>query len=144
MADFLLGRLKFVWQGAWTTGTSYLKDDIVSKDGTSWVCLTPHTANANFYTDRDSSYWNKMANGLNWLGAWSGSTTYQTNSIVTYGGNSWISTADNNLNGTPGVSGNWATFVSGSLDDVLTTKGDCLIVARHLPQDYQLVQLAKL
>jgi len=124
MADFLLGRLKFVWQGAWTTGTSYLKDDIVSKDGTSWVCLTPHTANANFYTDRDSSYWNKMANGLNWLGAWSGSTTYQTNSIVTYGGNSWISTADNNLNGTPGVSGNWATFVSGSLDDVLTTKGD--------------------
>ena len=29
MAEFKLGRLRFVWQGQWTTGTAYVKDDIV-------------------------------------------------------------------------------------------------------------------
>ena len=124
MADFLLGRLKFVWQGTWATTHAYVKDDIVYKDGTAWVCVTGHTSTSNFYTDRDATYWNKIAAGVNWSGVWSGSTTYQLNSLVTYGGNVYISTADNNLNGTPGVSANWTTFAAGSLDDVLTTKGD--------------------
>jgi len=124
MADFLLGRLKFVWQGNWTTGHAYVKDDIVYKDGTAWVCLNGHTATANFYTDRDSTYWNKMATGVNWTGTWSNSTTYQLNSLVSYSGNVYISTADNSLNAVPGVSANWTTFAAGSLDDVLTVKGD--------------------
>ena len=29
MADFKLGRLKFVWKGNWVTATAYVKDDIV-------------------------------------------------------------------------------------------------------------------
>jgi len=124
MADFLLGRLKFVWQGNWATGTAYVKDDIVYKDGTAWVCLTPHTANANFYTDRDSTYWNTMAAGLNWTGSWSSSTTYQVNSLASYSGNVYISTLADNLNNTPTSGTGWSTFAAGSLDDVLTTKGD--------------------
>jgi len=29
MADFVLGRIKFVWKGNWATGTSYIKDDVL-------------------------------------------------------------------------------------------------------------------
>jgi hypothetical protein len=124
MADFLLGRLKFVWQGNWAAARAFVKDDIVYKDGTAWVCVTGHTSTSNFYTDRDASYWNKIAAGVNWSGAYSSVTTYQLNSLVTYGGNVYIGLADNNQANTPGVSANWTTFAAGSLDDVLTVKGD--------------------
>ena len=32
MADFVLGRIKFVWKGAWAS-TSYIADDVVRYGG---------------------------------------------------------------------------------------------------------------
>jgi len=29
MAEFKLGRIRFIWKGEWAAGTSYLKDDVV-------------------------------------------------------------------------------------------------------------------
>ena len=51
MADFVLGRLKFHFKGSWTTSTAYIKDDVVTYGGNSFVCLVNHTAAADFYTD---------------------------------------------------------------------------------------------
>ena len=31
MAEFKLGRIRFVWQGAWESGTTYAIDDVISK-----------------------------------------------------------------------------------------------------------------
>ena len=28
MAEFKLGRIRFIWKGDWVTGTTYYKDDI--------------------------------------------------------------------------------------------------------------------
>ena len=44
MADFKLGRLKFVWKGEWTTATAYVKDDVVRYGSSSYVCIDAHTS----------------------------------------------------------------------------------------------------
>ena len=33
MAEFKLGRIKFVYQGAWQTGQSYVVDDVITVGG---------------------------------------------------------------------------------------------------------------
>lgn len=63
MADFKLGRLKFVWKGEWTTATAYVKDDIVSYGGSSYVCIEVHTSTSGFSTDLSANRWELMAAG---------------------------------------------------------------------------------
>ena len=86
MAEFKLGRIKFVWQGAWTTGTAYTPDDLITIGGQVYICVTSHTAAALFSTDLTSSYWQLAAGGLNWKGTWNPSTLYNINDLVQWGG----------------------------------------------------------
>jgi len=37
MAEFKIGRLRFVWRGVWTIGYDYVKDDVVRVGGSSYV-----------------------------------------------------------------------------------------------------------
>ena len=92
MAEFKLGRLRFVWKGAWVTGTVYVKDDVIRYGGNSYVCLTGHTAAANFYTDVDTTKWSLMTSGQNWAGVWTtgGGSYYNERDIVRYGGKTYI------------------------------------------------------
>lgn len=92
MAEFKLGRLRFVWKGAWVTGTAYVKDDVIRYGGNSYVCLTGHTAAANFYTDVDATRWSLMTSGQNWAGAWTtgGGAYYNERDIIRYGGKTYI------------------------------------------------------
>ncbi len=39
MADFVLGRIKFVWKGAWAASTSYIADDVVRYGGNAFIAL---------------------------------------------------------------------------------------------------------
>ena len=88
MAEFKLGRIKFVWQGPWTTGTSYVVDDVVSNGGQSYVCVKNHTASPAFVTDLDNipTYWNLVAGGTNWTGDWQVGTYYNEGDQAKYGG----------------------------------------------------------
>ena len=43
MADFVLGKIKFVWKGAWATATAYTVDDVVKYGGKSFICKTNNT-----------------------------------------------------------------------------------------------------
>ena len=91
MAEFKLGRLRFVWQGAWTTATAYVKDDIVRYGGSAFVCVTAHTAASDFYTDFDATKWQLMAGGLQYrTGSWTATTYYAEGDIVRYGGKLYI------------------------------------------------------
>jgi hypothetical protein len=94
MVDFVLGRLKFTYQGNWTTTFAYIKDDIVTYGGRSYVCVTNHTSNASasggFYTD--SANWNLISDGIQYKGAWVTATYYKVNDLVKYGSNIWICT----------------------------------------------------
>ena len=84
MAEFNLGRLRFVWKGEWITGTSYLRDDVIKYGGSSYVCRLGHTAQSNFYADRDLGNWEIMAGGFEWASAWQGNTYYKVGNVVRY------------------------------------------------------------
>ena len=88
MAEFKLGRIRFVWQGAWGTGTTYAIDDVISKGGKSYICVVNHVAAADFTTDLNAipSKWNIVADGTTWRGDWAPNTGYDAGDEVKYGG----------------------------------------------------------
>ena len=87
MAEFKLGRIRFVWKSTWITATTYFKDDVVEYGGKIYICVTGHDSSANFFTDLDivPSKWNIMADGQKWLGDWNPQTAYIRDNIVRYG-----------------------------------------------------------
>ena len=84
MAEFKLGRIRFIWKDNWTASTTYLKDDVIRYGGRTYVCITGHTAGSNFYTD--IANWNNFSDGVQWKSDWSQATFYKINDIVRYGG----------------------------------------------------------
>ena len=42
MAEFKLGRIRFVWKSSWTTATTYYKDDVVEYGGKLYICVIGH------------------------------------------------------------------------------------------------------
>jgi hypothetical protein len=88
MADFKLGRIRFIWKGTWTGTTIYYKDDIVRNGGNTYVCITGHTATASFPDDQGN--WNKISDGQEWRANWAVGTYYNVNDIVKYGGYLYI------------------------------------------------------
>jgi hypothetical protein len=86
MAQFKLGRIKFVYQGTWTTGSSYVVDDVVTVGGKTYICTVSNTASAYFATDLASSYWSLVADGARWTGNWANSTYYLVGDQALYGG----------------------------------------------------------
>ena len=92
MAEFKLGRIKFVWKDNWVTGTTYYKDDIVAYGGKTYICVAGHSSSADFYTDLENvpTRWNQFSDGQDWKGDWAQATLYKENDIVKYGGYVYI------------------------------------------------------
>ncbi len=99
MAEFKIDRFKYTWKNLWASGTAYLKDDVVNYNGSSYVCITAHTASSNFYTDLlkqdlvnnvPTPFWVKMTEGYVWSGPWTPNTSYQIGDIVSVNGNVYI------------------------------------------------------
>ncbi len=59
MATINLGSIKFNWKGAYAGGTAYAVDDVVSYNGSSYVCILASTGNAV----SNGTYWQVMAEG---------------------------------------------------------------------------------
>ena len=91
MAEFKLGRIRFVWKNTWAaSGTTYIKDDVVRYGGKTYVCILGHTSTSNFYTDLTAN-WQLASDGQAWLGAWvTGGTYYKVGDTVTWGGQVYI------------------------------------------------------
>mgnify|MGYP001062179415 CR=1 FL=1 len=92
MAEFRLGRIKFIWKGDWVAGTQYVKDDVVRVSGKVYVCTISHTADPDFNVDADyvPPKWNLMGDGQEWRGDWDNNVTYYKNDLVKYGGNVYL------------------------------------------------------
>lgn len=137
MAEFKLGRIKFVWKNTWTTATVYYVDDIVRVGGRSYVCVVGHTASADFNTDLEAatSKWNLFSSGNTWRGEWTTSTLYQLGDLVKYGGNVY-NCNDSHTSAATAVSGlesdqaKWDTFVAG-----LDYRGDWTTSTRYKIND---------
>lgn len=117
MAEFKLGRIRFVWKDVWTTGTTYYVDDVVRNGGKTYICAVGHTAATDFYTDLDYSptKWNQLTDGQEWKGDWTTGTFYKENDIVKYGGTVYICNNSHNsaattVLGLEADQGKWDTF----------------------------------
>ena len=84
MAEFKLGRIRFVWKGGWTTASTYYKDDVVEYGGKLYICVIGHDSSAAFFTDLDivPTKWNLVSDGQKWLGDWQPQTAYIRDNIV--------------------------------------------------------------
>jgi len=88
MAEFKLGRIRFVWKGDWAASTTYYVDDVIRYGGKTYICAVGHTSADNFYTDLsyNPTKWNQMSDGQEWRADWSADRFYKVNDLVKYGG----------------------------------------------------------
>ena len=120
MAEFKLGRIKFVWKNSWSTSTVYYVDDVIRYGGNTYICVVGHTSSADFDTDLSNSptKWNKMSSGQEWKGDWATSQAYKEGDLVVYGGNVFVC-VDNHTSASTAASGleansaSWNTFAEG-------------------------------
>ena len=120
MVDFVLGRLRFKFKGDWAVSTAYLRDDVITYGGRSYVCLTNHTSSSSssggFYTD--AAQWELMTDGTEWKNNWATSTYYKVNDLVKYGGRIYICITGHTSNasasgGFYSDSANWQLYADG-------------------------------
>jgi len=137
MAEFKLGRIKFVWKNEWVTGTQYIKDDVIRYSGKTYICVVGHTASSNFNTDLNfnPTRWNLVSDGQKWTGDWTGTTAYEKGDLVKYGGNVYLCTTAHTSASTvsAGLEANaasWQIFVEG-----FEWKGDWAISTRYKVND---------
>jgi len=117
MAEFKLGRIRFVWKENWIPSTIYYKDDIVRNGGNTYVCVQGHTS-STLFTDNQDIYWNKISDGVEWKSVWETSTDYKVNDIVKYGGYLYIAntahtSAETSALGLEADQSNWDLFAEG-------------------------------
>ena len=90
MAEFILGRIKFVYRNNWDNATAYVVDDVVTTGGKTYICISNHTSSSLFGTDYSTnveiSKWNLLADGQQWREDWATETYYNTGDLVKYGG----------------------------------------------------------
>lgn len=134
MAEFKLGRIRFIWKSDWTASTVYYKDDIIRNGGNTYVCVAGHTSTTDFPTDA-AIYWNKMSDGQEWKGDWTSVTYYKENDIVKYGGYLYIANEAHTSAGsiTQGLEedqSKWDLFAEG-----FDWKGDWVVAARYKIND---------
>jgi len=113
MAEFKLGRIKFVWKGPFSASTIYYKDDVVSAGGISYNCITAHTSASNFALDAVN--WQQMSGGQNYRNSgWSPSTFFNIGDLVTVNGNVYYCvTAHISVSTWIGDIGNWTLYSPG-------------------------------
>jgi hypothetical protein len=139
MAEFKLGRIKFVWKGSWSNATTYYVDDVVRYGGKTFICTVGHTAASDFYTDLNNvpTKWNQFTDGQDWKDSWTPSTLYKINDIVRNDGNTYICntghTSDSSLESDfekwtlfgAGFNwtGNWTTSYNYKINDIVKYGG---------------------
>lgn len=137
MAEFKLGRIRFVWKNDWATSTVYYKDDVVAYGGKIYITVIGHTSAADFFTDLDivPSKWNLVSDGQTWKGDWTPQERYNPNDIVRYGPRLYIcqavhTSAQDSTIGLEADLVNWEIFADG-----LEFKGDWTAVTNYRIND---------
>ena len=137
MAEFKLGRIRFVWKNEWASSTVYYRDDVIRYGGRVYICVIGHTSAVDFFTDLDitPTKWNLVSDGQRWKGDWTTSTSYIINDIVKYGANLYIANTVHTSNSSASAGleadiSNWDVFGSG-----LEWKGNWAVGTRYKVDD---------
>ena len=81
MAQINIGSIKFKWQGAYAGGTAYTVDDVVSYQGSSYICIQASTGNL----PTNATYFEQMSSaGTNGTDGTDVGTTITTQGDILY------------------------------------------------------------
>ena len=117
MAEFKLGRIRFVWKNLWNSSTTYYRDDVIRYGGKTYICIEGHTSAGDFYIDLDAAKWNLASDGQEYKGNWTGSTYYKLGDLVTWGSLVYIcSTGHTSQTYLEDDQSKWETFATASFD----------------------------
>ena len=105
-----LGKLRFVYKGAYSGSTTYELNDVVRYGGNLYVYKYSLETSANLPTN--ATYWDLMLEGFDFKGNFSTSTAYKIGDVISYGGKAYIAIADS-TNQTPPNATYWTTIVDG-------------------------------
>jgi cytoskeletal protein CcmA (bactofilin family) len=104
------------YKGAWATSTAYKVDDIVTRGGSTYICLIANTS-GTFATDLAASKWESFTRGIRNRGSWAANTVYFKDDVV-YTGIDYAIAASDFTSNSPGFAdetgGRWETIVSGA------------------------------
>lgn len=120
MAEFKLGRIKFVWKNEWLPNTVYIKDDVIRYGGKTYMCVIGHTSDPNFNNDLNfvPTRWNLMTDGQRFTGDWGTNQSYEKGDLVKYGGNIYLcvtyhTSASTFSSGLEANQSNWSLYAEG-------------------------------
>jgi hypothetical protein len=136
MATVNLGRIKFVWQGAYSGATAYVADDVVSYNGSSYICILASTGNL----PTNTTYWNLMAQTGTDITSIAG---LAQGDVLYYNGTSWVrlgaGTSGQFLktNGS-GANPAWATVQAGVLAVTSFTNSTRTTLSSNTTTDYEI------
>ena len=137
MAEFKLGRIRFVWKNQWTAGTTYYQDDVVAFGGKMYICVLGHNSADDFFSDLDivPPKWNLVSDGQTWKGEWQVGTEYVYDDIVSYGARLYIcntihTSASDSSDGLELDITKWDIFAEG-----LDWRGDWTATTRYIVND---------
>lgn len=120
-----LGKLKFHWAGSWDTANNYEKDDVVLHRQQAWVGLAD---SYNQEPEDGSTYWERMAGGLNYRGNFDVAVQYYRNDVVKHGNAVYVAKVDKPTLGTQTSDFNtWDAIGSWSGTSVTENAGDILV-----------------
>lgn len=105
-----LGKLRFVFKGAYSGSTAYELNDVVRYGGNLYVYKNVLETTGNLPTN--ATYWDLMLEGIDFKGAYNNTTAYKVGDLVTEGAKGYICVADSTGNRPPNGT-YWATIVDG-------------------------------
>ena len=105
-----LGKLRFVFKGAYSGSTTYELNDVVRYGGNLYVYKYTLETSANLPTN--ATYWDLMLEGIDFKGAYNNSTAYKIGDLVSEGAKGYICIADSTGNRPPNGT-YWTTIVDG-------------------------------
>ena len=114
-------------RGTWVTATYYAINDLVNHGGNTYQCLISHTG-GSFNSDLGATppKWQKFNSGVRYMGAWSASTTYLKDDIVSESVSTYIATQDHVAGSDFFIdngNGLWTSFVVGASYVLPSTTG---------------------
>jgi len=122
MATVNLGSIKFKWKGTYAGGTAYTIDDVVSYNGSSYICIQASTGNL----PTDTAYFEQMSSaGTNGTDGTDVGTTITTQGDILYRDGSGLARLGAGTSGQvlqTGGSGANPSWVDASSGKVLQTK----------------------
>jgi hypothetical protein len=137
--DLLVTGISTVSISTYASGTTYNQGQLVTHGGNTYIAIQPTVLNvapegddSGVGTSRNS--WSLLVNGLRNSGAWSTSTNYYRNDVVTYTSSSYIAITTSSLGAQPDVSpSDWQQLAAGAGSATLTDRGDLLTRSASAP-----------